>query len=154
MRQLCLLALGLSLLACAPPNPTGALLDGNRLIFNDAGLSDANSPSDAANKPNPTTICDLHASGAFTSCIRCHGYAGNVTINLNSPQTLYDSLIGTNGVSGNPLIVPGDANASWLWVRMNEQNGESSMPPDGKLEGRVRQPVRDWLNSEQLDSCL
>jgi hypothetical protein len=148
-----LLVLISSLLACAPPTPTGELLDGNHLIFGDAGINDGGM-SDAADKANTPTICDLHATGAFASCIRCHGYAGNVTFNLDTPQSLYDSLIGRNGLSGNPLVVPGDADASWLWVRINEQNGQSSMPPEGKLEGRVRQPIRDWLNRGQLDSCL
>ena len=61
-----------------------------------------------------------------------------MSIDHSSPQALYDSLVGVSGNSGNDLVVSGDADASWLWVRMSELNGESSMPPTGALDETVR----------------
>jgi hypothetical protein len=68
--------------------------------------------------------------------------------------TLYDSFVGVSGNSVEALVVGGNADASWLWVRMNEMQGEDSMPPAGKLQGNVRNPVRDWINGNALDDCL
>ena len=66
------------------------------------------------------TICDLHELGVLAGCVGCHGNGGGVSIDHSSPQALYDSLVGVSGNSGNDLVVSGDADASWLWVRMSE----------------------------------
>ena len=141
---LCLLSI-----ACGPPAPAGGGGGGGGSASQDAGT-----PADAGDTTQTPTICDLHELGVLAGCVGCHGNGGGVSIDHSSPQALYDSLVGVSGNSGNDLVVSGDADASWLWVRMSELNGESSMPPTGALDETVRNPVRDWINGGSLDECL
>jgi hypothetical protein len=138
------------LIACGPPpgNGGGAGADSGP-------QADAGAVADTGGGGTTTpTICDLHASNTFAQCVGCHGNAGGIGIDVTSPQTLYDSFVGVSGNSVEALVVGGNADASWLWVRMNEMQGEDSMPPAGKLQGNVRNPVRDWINGNALDDCL
>jgi hypothetical protein len=120
------------------------------------GGSDAGSSNTDAGGGNvaATTVCDLHASGVFNACVGCHGAQGGLTIDNSSAQALHDSLVGTSGASTNALVVGGDSTNSWLWVRMNEMQGESAMPPAGKLGGNQRNPVKAWIDANNLDDCL
>ena len=135
--------------ACGTPPGDGG---GN----SDAGpQADAGVASDAGGGGTPT-ICDLHAANIFVACSGCHGRnnTGGVSFDLSTPQTLHDSLVGASGNSGSPLVVGGNANDSWLWVRMDELQGEDPMPPSGKLGADARNSVRDWINGNALDDCL
>ena len=142
-----LIALSL-VVACGPPPSNNGGGGG--------GGSDAGSTNTDAGGGNvaATTICDLHASGVFNACVGCHGGQGGLTIDNSSAQALHDSLVGNSGASRNPLVVGGDSANSWLWVRMNELQGESAMPPAGKLGGNQRNPVKAWIDANSLDECL
>ena len=145
------LTLSVFLVACGPPPASDAGGGGSA----DAGsAADAGATIDAGEPGASPTICDLHASNVFAGCIGCHGNSAGVSIDHSSPQSLYDSLVGVSGNSGNQMVVSGDADNSWLWVRMNTLEGESSMPPSGKLDGDQIDPIRDWINSGNLDDCL
>lgn len=133
--------------ACGTPPPS----DNGGGGGSDAGSSSADAGGGGG---ATTTICDLHASGVFNACVGCHGGQGGLTIDNSSAQALHDSLVGNSGASRNPLVVGGDSANSWLWVRMNELQGESAMPPAGKLGGNQRNPVKAWIDANSLDDCL
>jgi hypothetical protein len=148
MKSLTNIAVCSLLLACGPVDTGGDNSGG------DTGpTADAGSPEDAG-PPAVPTLCDLYRNDVFTSCTGCHGAQGGVGIDLSSPQALHDSLVGQSGNSRNPMVVSGDAEASWLWVRMSEAQGQGSMPPAGKRPLDDRNAVRDWINSGNLDDCL
>jgi mono/diheme cytochrome c family protein len=145
------LTLSVFLVACGPPPASDAGGGGSA----DAGsAADAGATIDAGEPVASPTICDLHASNVFAGCIGCHGNAAGVSIDHSSPQSLYDSLVGVSGNSGQPMVVSGDADNSWLWVRMNALQGESSMPPSGTLDSDQLDPIRDWINGGSLNDCL
>jgi hypothetical protein len=150
MKTLANFALCGLLLACGPVNNGG----GDAGASNDAGsVADTGGSEDAGPAATPT-ICDLYDNNVFAACMGCHGRQGGVSVDLNSAQSLHDSFVGQTGNSGNPMIVSGDAEESWLWVRMNEAQGQGPMPPAGKRPLDDRNAVRDWINGGSLDDCL
>jgi hypothetical protein len=150
---LCLATISL-IAGCGGPPPGGGSDAGAR---HDSG-SPAPDAGDSADAGQQTvTICDLHASFVFAACGGCHGNGlGGFTINLSTPRALYDSLQ-TTGASRNTLVTASDPSASWLWVRMNDEQGAGPMPPNnsgGKLPDTQIAPVRAWIAAGASDDCL
>ncbi|MEE2681081.1 MAG: DUF1549 domain-containing protein [Planctomycetota bacterium] len=77
-------------------------------------------------------------------CVECHGSdraALRGGLRLDTPGGLLA------GGDGGPVIVPGDPEASLLWVAISYQDPEFQMPPRGMLGAREREDVRRWIAS-------
>jgi hypothetical protein len=152
MKSISFLFLCFSFTACGPAAGGGS-------SSADAGASsaDAGASSADAGPARTPTICDLHASNVFAACTGCHSArsaSGGLFIDTSSEQALHDSLTQNTGNSGNALVVSGDSDGSWLWVRMAQLQGEGSMPPAAMLFSSQRNPVRDWIDGDALGDCL
>ena len=74
----------------------------------------------------------------FTNnCVACHG--GSTSPNLTASKA-YASLTSNN------LVVSGNASGSKLYSRMTGANGNSVMPPSGKLSTSDLNKVLVWIN--------
>jgi hypothetical protein len=76
-------------------------------------------------------------------CVTCHGgVKTNADLNLQFREL---ALLG--GESGNPAIVPGDAGASGLILKVSHANPSDRMPKDGAplTEAQI-QKLRDWID--------
>ena len=76
-------------------------------------------------------------------CVTCHGgVKTNADLNLQFREL---ALLG--GESGNPAIVPGDADASELIRKVTHANASDRMPKDeAPLSEEQIQKLRDWIN--------
>jgi hypothetical protein len=87
------------------------------------------------------------------NCVGCHGEGGNAGLDLRSGQS-YTTLVGVAATeSALNRVEPGDAAASWLYLKMTGQHDAGTvMPPSGALDGTLTDRVRDWIEEGALDN--
>ena len=125
----------------------GAKFDGNNPRQNlrqivRANNSPANTTVTARPTGNETVSFGLHVAPILLdSCGQCHIETNNPRGNLNMGS--FRQLL-AGGDSGSP-ISPGDAMASLITQRMSADDG-SVMPPSGKLDDKVIDVVRKWID--------
>ncbi len=105
-----------------------------------------------------TDTCDsepLSFNGTFTEvqnnvfkpyCVGCHSGAqpqGGLDL---SAHIAYSNLVNKSaGNSSLPLVKPGQPDSSYLMKRLRAVDGETSMPPSGKLEQRLIDLAAMWI---------
>ena len=87
------------------------------------------------------TLCDVHEQVLQPSCTGCHNTLVH-PMDLRWPG-LHERLV-------EPLVVPGDADASLLVQRMRGQAGDL-MPPDGALDDAMIDLVASWIDGGAED---
>ena len=77
-------------------------------------------------------------------CVACHGSDPGAVkggLRLDSPGAL------RQGGDGGPVVVPGDPEASPLYVAISYLDPEFQMPPGGRLSDQEREDVRRWIEA-------
>ncbi|MBB76346.1 MAG: hypothetical protein CMJ75_17715 [Planctomycetaceae bacterium] len=78
------------------------------------------------------------------SCILCHGPSKQES---GYRVDLLDVLL-RGGESGQPAVIPGNPEASYLWQRIVSQDPDQKMPPRGSgLDASERARLRTWIAS-------
>jgi len=93
------------------------------------------------------------------SCVSCHNEAGTydkalpVALHLE-PGRSYDALVGADSVQlpSMRLVEPGDADASYLWRKLNDTHEAAGgagdeMPPGLTLAANELDPIRAWIEA-------
>ena len=112
-----------------------------------------------------TNTCDTGVqefSGSFAEvqaevftpyCMGCHGNtqpSGNLNLASNSA---YESLINESAQASDlSLVKPGDVGQSYLMKRLKAEDGESPMPPAGKLPKGLIDLVALWIEQGALEN--
>jgi mono/diheme cytochrome c family protein len=80
-------------------------------------------------------------------CLACHGNDEQKLKGKFDMRTRAGLLKG--GDSGNPAVLPGDAESSPLYVAVTRQNDDLAMPPkeNDKLTSKEVEWVRDWIDA-------
>ena len=102
------------------------------------------------------TLTEVQAQVFTPSCAfsSCHGSIEAGDLNLeegNSWAELVD--VESLDAPGNILVIPGDADASYLMAKIHGDDGiiGDVMPPAGSLTGVQLDMVRDWINAGALN---
>ena len=77
-------------------------------------------------------------------CVACHGADPGAVkggLRLDSPGAL------RRGGDDGPVVVPGDPEASSLYVAISYLDPEFQMPPRGRLSAQQREDVRRWIKA-------
>ncbi len=101
----------------------------------DAAESSASQPIDFARDVRPLLA---------THCYRCHGKDSQESgFRLDRKQ---DAFAG--GYAGEPVIVPGKPEESWLWRRISGNEPDYQMPPEGEpLADKDAEIIRRWIQA-------
>jgi len=86
-------------------------------------------------------------------CIGCHGAGGNAGLDLRAGASRAH-LVGVTA-SESPLarVEPGEPDASWLYLKLtDQQNVGSAMPPGDPLSPDLTESVRTWIEEGALDN--
>jgi hypothetical protein len=89
-------------------------------------------------------------------CVVCHSAAGRLG-DLDLETDAYGTLTtGRSGVTDAPFVVSGDADGSYLLLKLVGPLGAGeggTMPPGAALEAATVQLVRDWVNEGADGEC-
>ncbi len=109
----------------------------------------SDTPTDLPN-PDAVTFAQL-APIIATQCgtLGCHGAPSLVNPSIEggveaTPAQVQASLEDVMGVDGTPLIVPGDASASLLWLRISGAK-PPVMPPTGAFDAQQLALFEAWI---------
>jgi len=64
----------------------------------------------------------------------------------------YNNIVDKIAFGDTKFIEPGDAEASWLFQRVNSNSPGSVMPPTGKLPQFMIDTLRVWINAGAFDN--
>jgi len=80
-------------------------------------------------------------------CTSCHGEdSAEAALRLDTPELVY-----RGGDSGEPTVVPGDAQRSYLLERVTSADPTMRMPPDDEqLTAEEIQTLKEWLNDKEF----
>jgi hypothetical protein len=115
----------------------------------DSGGADSGVDTGAAPAP-PATWAEVKPT-LMNSCgfSSCHGSAaGGLFIwNALEPTDLINEP--ATGLPGGVLVVPGDPDRSYLYLKMIDADGIEGtvMPPGGMLDEEAREVIRSWIAS-------
>ena len=117
----------------------------------DAGVA---VPEDDGGQPpaaQDITICDVNTAFFAPKCVSCHG-AGGQPPDLSATGAL-SSLVNVEGAGGVVRVVPGDANASLLYQKLDGSAAGSRMPLGGMATDGEMELVRNWINQGATLDC-
>ena len=80
------------------------------------------------------------------------GSAGGLTIDPEAPEEVYGNLVNATGVSNLTLVIPGDADGSYLIHKLEDAptiDGDPMPPPFGLSADEEINParIRAWIDS-------
>ena len=107
--------------------------------------------SDAEDTGPAPTFSEIKEEILIPSCgfSSCHGDAGEGGLTLDD-ATESSALIdvASTGLDGAILVVPGDADSSYLIQKMEGASGIAgdAMPPSGALDTEITDRVRAWID--------
>ena len=88
-------------------------------------------------------------------CATCHG-DGNPSAGLDLVTDLHAATVNVTGSEwGQVLVVPGDKESSFLYLKMTDRQGESGavMPMGGALDPDKLAIIGDWIESGASSDC-
>jgi hypothetical protein len=144
--------------ACTEPCPDGATRwESDGLChLSEADSAETQDTGEVAGEP--ATFTDIQQDVFQVSCAysTCHGDSDGVgSLSLEADGT-YAALVGVAStvVEGAILVVPGDADGSYLIAKMEEADSIEGlpMPPAGPLDQDVIDTVRAWIDGGALDN--
>jgi len=98
------------------------------------------------------TFANVQAT-AFPSCgisSTCHTASGAAGLSLDE-DVAYDELVGieSSALAGEILVIPGDADGSYLVKKLEEAADivGDPMPPDAALDASAIALVREWIDA-------
>jgi hypothetical protein len=105
---------------------------------------------------NPATFTEVYENILEPSCgfSSCHG-GGAGGFFLGDMHTTYGSLVNAESADaeGEILVVPGDANSSYLILKLEDAEGivGDAMPPAQPLPKEKIERVRSWIDAGALE---
>ena len=105
---------------------------------------------------DPATFTEVYENILEPSCgfSSCHG-GGAGGFFLGDMSTTYDSLVNAESADaeGEILVVPGDANSSYLILKLEDAEGivGDAMPPAQPLPSEKIERVRSWIDAGALE---
>lgn len=90
------------------------------------------------------------------SCVACHsasGQSGGLDLETDAYAAIVDQA--SSAYAGRTLVVPGNPDASFLYLKMSDQQGADGavMPPNGALDAATLAVVSDWILQGASDVC-
>ena len=99
------------------------------------------------------TLAEVQANVFTPYCVGCHGDiqpGGNLSLTTSSA---YTNLVNNSSVGSSLMLVkPGDVSNSYLMKRLKAEDGESPMPPAGKLSQELIDLVALWIQNGATDN--
>lgn len=92
------------------------------------------------------TFAEVQAQVLTPYCVGCHGNTQpSANLNLTSGNAFASLVNHTSLASDLFLVKPGDTGQSYLMKRLKAEDGESPMPPAGKLSQDLIDLVALWI---------
>jgi len=86
-------------------------------------------------------------------CVNCHGNS-TAQANLNlSEGSSFRNLVNVQSVSSSlKRVAPGDSENSYLLKRLNAADGQTVMPPNGKIDQQYIDLIKAWIDDGAQDN--